>query len=212
VCVCVCEIISLPWFSKELKNNLSKNNCLRGVILILLVRESIFAGWGSPFLIVLVPRYKLSWCHTPVKPDLLGFPRISVFACGLRDHVITRFASMWFKNVVPRHSFLLSVAVQQKLTTQDRLHRFGIHGPNRCSLCLHNNEDHNHLFFECSYTAIWWDVCDRCNTPRMTKGWDEWIRWATITWHGKSFINFSRKLGFAAIVYYIWQERDARNV
>jgi hypothetical protein len=54
--VCVGEIISLPWFSKELKNNLSKNNYLRGVILILLVRESIFVGWGSPFPIVLVPR------------------------------------------------------------------------------------------------------------------------------------------------------------
>jgi hypothetical protein len=42
---------------------------------------------------VLVPRYKLSLCHTPIKPDLLGFPGIGVFACGLRDHVITRFAS-----------------------------------------------------------------------------------------------------------------------
>jgi len=80
---------------------------------------------------------------------------------------------VWFKNAIPRHSFLLWMAVQQKLTTQDRLHRFGIHGPNRCSLCLRNNEDHNHLFFECAYTkAIWWDVCDRCDIPRMTKGWD----------------------------------------
>jgi len=42
---------------------------------------------------VLVPKYKLSLCHTPIKPDLLGFQGISVFACGLRDHVITRFAS-----------------------------------------------------------------------------------------------------------------------
>jgi len=100
VCVCVGEIISLPWFSKELKNDLSKNNYLRGVILILLVRESIFVGWGSPFPIVLVPRYKLSLFHTPIKPDLLGFPGIGVFVCGLRDHVIMRFASMsvcWFR-------------------------------------------------------------------------------------------------------------------
>jgi hypothetical protein len=49
VCVCVSEIISLPWFSKELKNDLLKNNYLRGVILILLVCESIFVGWGSRF-------------------------------------------------------------------------------------------------------------------------------------------------------------------
>jgi hypothetical protein len=88
--------ISLSWFYKELKNNLLKSNCLRGVILILLVRESIFVGWGSPFPIVLVSRYKLSLCHTPIKPDLLGFPGIGVFTCGLCDHVIiiTRFASM----------------------------------------------------------------------------------------------------------------------
>ena len=97
--MCVGEIISLPWFSKELKNDLSKNNYLRGVILILLVRESIFVGWGSPFPIVLVPRYKLSLCHTPIKPDLLGFLGIGVFACGLRNHVITRFVLM--------HHFLL---------------------------------------------------------------------------------------------------------
>jgi hypothetical protein len=42
------------------------------------------------------------------------------------------------------------------------------------------------------------------------KGWDEWIRWATVTWHGKSFINFSRKLSFAATVYHVWQEWNAR--
>jgi len=42
---------------------------------------------------VLVPRYKLSLCYTPIKPDLLGFPGIGVFVCGLRDHVITGFAS-----------------------------------------------------------------------------------------------------------------------
>jgi len=50
-------------------------------------------GEGSPFPIMLVPRYKLSLCHTPIKPDLLGFSGIGVFACGLRDHVITRFTS-----------------------------------------------------------------------------------------------------------------------
>jgi hypothetical protein len=51
-------------------------------------------GGGFSFLIVLVPNYKLSLCHTPIKPDLLGFPGIDVSACGLRDHVITRFASL----------------------------------------------------------------------------------------------------------------------
>jgi len=51
-------------------------------------------GGGFPFLIVLVPNYKLSLCHTPIKLDLLGFPGIDVSACGLCDHMITRFTSL----------------------------------------------------------------------------------------------------------------------
>ena len=48
-------------------------------------------GGDFPFSIVLVPRYKLSLCHTRIKPDLLGFPGNGVFACGLPDRVIKRF-------------------------------------------------------------------------------------------------------------------------
>jgi len=50
-------------------------------------------GGGFSFPIVMVPRYKLSLCDSPIKSDLLGFPRIGVFAYGLRDHMIARFAS-----------------------------------------------------------------------------------------------------------------------
>jgi hypothetical protein len=39
-------------------------------------------------------------CHSPIKPDLLGFPGISVFACGLRDHVITMFASLSYRLIL----------------------------------------------------------------------------------------------------------------
>jgi len=70
------------------KNNLSNNNWLRGVMVILLDHELIFVRWGFVFSIVLVPRYKLYLCHTRIKPDLLCFSRIGVFACGLRDHEV----------------------------------------------------------------------------------------------------------------------------
>jgi len=90
LCVCVGEIIFLPWFSKD---DLSNNNWLRGVILIPLDCETIFIGWGFLFPIVLVSRYKLSLCHTPIKPDLLDFLGINVFVCGLLDCVFKRFTS-----------------------------------------------------------------------------------------------------------------------
>jgi hypothetical protein len=37
--------------------------------------------------------YKLSLCYTPIKPDLLNFPGIGIFACGLLDRVFKRFVS-----------------------------------------------------------------------------------------------------------------------
>jgi len=123
--VCVGEIISLPWFSKELKNDLSKNNYLRGVILILLVHESILVRWGSPFPIVLVPRYKLSLCHTPIKLDLLGFSGIDVFACGLRDHVIMRFALKFFSYKYVATGFANFLVPQESLMSCNIISKCG---------------------------------------------------------------------------------------
>jgi len=54
-----------------------------------------------------VPRYKLSLCHTPIKPDdLLVFLGIGVFVCGLRDHVITRFASFGINSLYELNQYI----------------------------------------------------------------------------------------------------------
>ena len=87
------EIISLPWFSKELKMTYRRTTGFVASSLHFSFTNQYLLGGGFPFPTVSVSRYKLSWCHTPIKPDLLGFLGIDVFACGLRDHVITRFAS-----------------------------------------------------------------------------------------------------------------------
>jgi len=91
--VCVGEIISLPWFSKELKTTYQITTGFVATSLHFSFMNQYLLGGGFSFSIVLVPRYKLYLCHTPIKHDLLGFLGIDVFACGLRDHVITRFAS-----------------------------------------------------------------------------------------------------------------------
>ena len=61
------------------ESDLSKINWLRGVILLI--------------PIVLVPWGRFPLCHTPIRP-YFGFPGSDlILGCGLRDHVITRFAS-----------------------------------------------------------------------------------------------------------------------
>jgi hypothetical protein len=94
--VFVGEIISLPWFFKKLKTTYRRTTDFVVLSLYFSFANQYSLGGGFPFPIVLVLRYKLSLCHTSNKPDLLGFLGISVFACGLRDHMITRFASLDF--------------------------------------------------------------------------------------------------------------------
>jgi hypothetical protein len=86
-------MISLPWFFKELKMTYRRTTGFVASSLYFSFANQYLLGGDFPFSIVLVPRYKLSLCHTRIKPDLLGFPGIDVFACVLRDHVIIRFAS-----------------------------------------------------------------------------------------------------------------------
>ena len=94
MCVCVGEIISFPWFFKELKMTYQRTTSFVASSLYFSFANQYSLGRGFPFPIVLVPRYKLSLCHTPIKPHLCGFLEIVVFARGLRDQVITRFASL----------------------------------------------------------------------------------------------------------------------
>ena len=110
--MCVGEIISLPWFSKELKTTYRRTIVIVASSLYFSFANQYSLRGGFPFPIVLVPRYKLSLCHTPIKPDLLGFLAIGVFACGLRDHVITRFASL--RNFLVSQGSLMSCNIISK--------------------------------------------------------------------------------------------------
>jgi len=97
VCVCVGEIIPLPWFSKELKTTYWRTTgFMASSLCISFVNQYSLSG-GFPFPIVLMPKYNLSLCHTPIKPDLLGFSWIGVFAWP-HDH---EFRIIWYQSLAP---------------------------------------------------------------------------------------------------------------
>ncbi|XP_074278193.1 uncharacterized protein LOC141601789 [Silene latifolia] len=56
--------------------------------------------------------------------------------------------------MLPRHAFLVWLVAQQKLLTQDRLQRFGMVQVNVCYLCGVEEEDHEHIFFQCQYSEL----------------------------------------------------------
>lgn len=59
----------------------------------------------------------------------------------------------WFSNSIPKHSFILWLAIRRKLMTQDRM-QFWHHTENLCCVFCHLQlESVDHLFFECPFSS-----------------------------------------------------------
>ena len=118
---------------------------------------------------------------------------------------------IWYSQCVPKQSFILWLAIQDRLSTQDKLVKWGMHTVNRCALCKCDNEDLQHLFFKCAYSAEVWDKAK--NMADITYENCEW--YGLIMRLANDCINKNigwivRRLVFAACVYFLWQERNGR--
>ena len=115
---------------------------------------------------------------------------------------------VWFSGFIPKASFILWLAVKQRLGTQDRLFAPLNTG---CLLCWHHLENHDHLFFECSITKqIWTTMLSKCGCQFQSLKWMDYIQWMATHWQGNSLPTRIRKLTLAATVYTIWMERNDR--
>ncbi|GJZ93434.1 RNA-directed DNA polymerase, eukaryota, reverse transcriptase zinc-binding domain protein [Tanacetum coccineum] len=118
---------------------------------------------------------------------------------------------VWFNQMIPKHWFILWLAIQKKLLTQDRIEKWNKGGVMLCGFCNTIRDSHEHLFFQCDFANKVWkevvklsykaspqmqleDLCDDLGKRNM----------------GSKFGNVVDKLMLAATVYYIWQERNTR--
>lgn len=69
---------------------------------------------------------------------------------------------VWFREEIPRCSFIAWTSYLGRLPTKDRLISWGITVQPGCVLCASADESHSHLFFECSFAAaVWFRFCGR---------------------------------------------------
>ena len=59
---------------------------------------------------------------------------------------------IWNRKIVPKHGFVIWLAIQDRRQTKSRLMRFGITNKTRCVLCDEQLETGEHLYFECDWT------------------------------------------------------------
>nr|GEX90928.1 hypothetical protein [Tanacetum cinerariifolium] len=123
---------------------------------------------------------------------------------------------VWFTHAIPQNSFHLWLVMRNSLKTQDLLRSWDV-GPIvdlaslRCLLCDRQRDSHNHLFFECKFSARVWsyvrDLAELENVPPILTDIVEILH---VTGKPKSARSIIGRLIVAATTYYIWKERNSR--
>ena len=77
---------------------------------------------------------------------------------------------IWFPQGVPRFSFIVWLAVRNRLSTGDRMRAWGIH--QSFMLCGERDETRDHVFFACPYSFTVWDtLVNRLSGHRTDPDW-----------------------------------------
>ncbi|KAL0289208.1 UNVERIFIED_CONTAM: hypothetical protein Sradi_7078100 [Sesamum radiatum] len=114
------------------------------------------------------------------------------------------------KFVLPRHGFILWLAILERLSTMDRIWSSTM--GQQCVLCGGQQlETHIHLFFRCSFTTCCLEVLNRhVRFGWPNRGWQHDITWAARRWRSRHLLNEASRALLASIVYNIWRERNSR--
>ncbi|KAL2228525.1 UNVERIFIED_CONTAM: hypothetical protein Sindi_1832200 [Sesamum indicum] len=111
---------------------------------------------------------------------------------------------------IPRHSFILWLAILGKLPTTDKswLSPLGV-----CILCDERaTESHSHLFFRCRFSRqCLFEIRRWIRFHWPNRDWVTDIEWPTRKWRGKHIINSAYRTLLASCVYHIWSERNLRR-
>ncbi|GJT01522.1 putative RNA-directed DNA polymerase [Tanacetum coccineum] len=120
------------------------------------------------------------------------------------DHV-------WFSQCVPRHSFILWMAIKGRLKTQDRISRWMNVQDMRCPFCKLCKDSYSHLFFSCTIAKRLWErLKGMARLEHVSNSWPQIIS-SIVNMPAKNTIwSVIQRLVFSAAVYFIWQERNMR--
>lgn len=116
---------------------------------------------------------------------------------------------IWFPCAIPKHAFILWLAVQNRLTTNDRLLVWGFKGDTLCGFCRHGIESRNHLFSSVVKSSRIWQSCmQRCPSMIYSLDWQVVLNEGCRNWKEKTLLGVLCRLVFGYVVYGIWRARN----
>ena len=118
---------------------------------------------------------------------------------------------VWFSQNIPRHAFILWVAMNRRFKTDDKLRFWEAYPTLSCGFCHNGSDSHDHLFFECPYpNQIWNGLKPKLNLHVVTDNWTDIIKDFRQAAKGKSIWPIIRRLVLGGTVYHLCQERNDR--
>ncbi|XP_074282830.1 uncharacterized protein LOC141607377 [Silene latifolia] len=128
---------------------------------------------------------------------------------GQHQHV-PWYPLIWNRTLLPRHAFIGWLIVQGRLMTRDKLFKFGITTDQACAICFSQNENHQHLFSDCTYSTLCWDLLNEwlgLSIPK-TRVVDWYITWRCPSLMKKQIVGAA----IVALWYHIWHARNIARI
>ncbi|GJR32032.1 homeodomain-like protein [Tanacetum coccineum] len=137
-------------------------------------------------------------------------------ALRLRGTEFAWYHIVWFSYNIPRHAFNLWLVIRRSLKTQDRVRQWEV-GPNVdlsmlcCKLCDAQPDSHEHLFFECPYSArIWILIRSLAGMELISPRLHDIISYLQPIAHRRNARSVIGRILVAAAAYFIWVEQNNR--
>ncbi|KAE8735594.1 hypothetical protein F3Y22_tig00000340pilonHSYRG00720 [Hibiscus syriacus] len=118
---------------------------------------------------------------------------------------------VWFPGHIPKFSMISWMEMLDRLSTKDRLARFGIVVDSGCGLCRSGFESRDHIFSDCAYAVgVWHAILHACALNLGPLCWNDLVCWLLLNLKGKSLLVHILKLAWYGFIYFIWEERNHR--
>ncbi|GJT69783.1 cytokinin dehydrogenase 3-like protein [Tanacetum coccineum] len=111
---------------------------------------------------------------------------------------------------IPRHAFVVWMAIQNRLNTQDRIALWKPNEKMQCVFCKKCLDSIDHLFFICEFSKEVWREMQKTLNVSMAFSWENSVKELCRLPNTKNIWSIIRKLVFGAVAYFIWQEMNKR--
>jgi hypothetical protein len=112
---------------------------------------------------------------------------------------------VWFPYAIPKHAFIVWLAVQDRLITGARIVKWGYKKEVKCCFSRNQIESMEYLFFECSFSYRLWNFCMlRCQVNNSSVMLDDVLKLGIRDWETKTLKGLLCCLVLDSVICNIW--------